>query len=81
MPSTLVKRSSTACMYVYTCAVSARLHFAKSSLLKIFRFASSDESFLHENSLPILTYIANIWHALKVDKNIITQIYLAQKLM
>ena len=51
----------------------------KISLLKIFCFVHSDENFLHENSLPVLTYTANIWHALEVDENIVTQIFLAQK--
>ena len=35
----------------------------------MFRFALSDE-ILHKSSLPVLTYIANIWHVLEVDKNI-----------
>ena len=41
-------------------------------VVKKFSFARSDEKFLHENSLPVLTYTANIWRALEVDKNIIT---------
>ena len=44
----------------------------KISLLKNFHFVRSDESFLRENSLPVLTHTANIWHALEVDKNIVT---------
>ena len=31
------------------------------------------------NSLPVLTYTANIWHTLEVDKNIITRKFLTQK--
>ena len=41
-------------------------------VVKNFRFAQSNENFLHENSLPVLTYTANIWHALEVDENIVT---------
>ena len=40
-------------------------------LLQNFRFAQSEEKFLHNNSLPVLTYTVNIWCALKVDKNIV----------
>ena len=44
-----------------------------------FRFVRSDEKFLRENSLPVLTYTANIWHTLEVDENIITRKFLTQK--
>ena len=42
-------------------------------VLKTFRFAQNDEIFLRKNSLPVLTYTANIWRALEVDENIVTQ--------
>ena len=45
-----------------------------------FCFVQSDEKFLCENSLPVLTYTANIlWHTLEVDENIITRKFLTQK--
>ena len=35
--------------------------------------------FLHEKSLPVLTYTMNIWHALEVDENnIVIQKFLTQ---
>ena len=34
--------------------------------------------FLHENSLPVLTYTVNIWHTLEVNENIITRKFLTQ---
>ena len=39
----------------------------------------SDEKFLRENILPVLTYTANIWCTLEVDENIVTRIFLTQK--
>ena len=30
--------------------------------------------FLHESSLPVLIYTANVWQALEVDENIVTRI-------
>jgi hypothetical protein len=44
----------------------------------MFRFAQSDENLLHENSLPVLTYTANIWRAIDMNENTVTQIFLAQ---
>jgi hypothetical protein len=41
-------------------------------LLENFRFAQTDENFLLENILPVLTYTANIWRA--VDINCYTNI-------
>ena len=35
----------------------------------------SDENFLCENSLPVLTSTANIWRVLQVDENIVTRIF------
>ena len=50
-------------------------------LLKIFHFAQNDKNFLRENSLPVLTYTANIlWPALEVDENIVTRIFLTKNL-
>ena len=38
-------------------------------ICEIFVFGQSDENFLCENSLPVLTYAAGV---LEVDKNIVT---------
>ena len=40
-----------------------------------FHFVQSDENILCENSLPVLTYTVNTWHALEVDENIVTRIF------
>jgi hypothetical protein len=48
-------------------------------VVKKFRFARSDENFLRENSLPVQTYTANIWRAIDMYENIITQKFLTQK--
>ena len=45
-------------------------------IVKNFCCAQSDK-FLHENSLPVLTYTVNIWHELDFDENIVTQKFLA----
>ena len=34
--------------------------------------------FLHENSLPVLTYTVNIWHTLEVNENFVTRKFLIQ---
>ena len=60
-------------LYVYTV-------ICENFVAKRFRFARSDENFLGENSLPVLTCAANIlWHMLEVDENIVTRIFLTQK--
>ena len=53
-------------------------------LLKKIFILHEVTNFLCENSLPVLTYTANIiiillWCTLEVDKNIVTRIFLIQK--
>jgi hypothetical protein len=48
----------------------------KISLLSIFRFVQSDENLLHNNNLRVLAYTANIWRAVNINENVVTQIFL-----
>ncbi len=41
----------------------------------------SDENFLHENSLPVQTYTANIWGMIDMYENVIIWKFLAQKII
>ena len=49
--------------------------FAKVSLLKSFVLHEVTKILLRDNSLPVLTYAANMWRVLEVDENIIAQIF------
>ena len=45
-------------------------------IVKNFRSTQNDEKILHEYYLPIVLYVANIWHTREIDENIVTRKFL-----
>ena len=61
-------------MYVHVLVACTHiLQFTK--VKKIFFLHEVMKKILCKNNLPALPYTANIWHALEVDENIVTQIF------